>query len=39
MLDDQEKDGKISFSIQDKCDVENTYDPMKQKKLLKEIGS
>jgi len=39
MLDEQENLGKLSFSIYDTCDVENTYDPMKEKKLLKQIGS
>ncbi len=30
--------GKLSRSLKDTCDVENTYDPMKERKLLKEIG-
>ena len=30
--------GELSKSLRDTCDVENTYDPMKEKKLLKEIN-
>ena len=37
-LDKQVEEGNLLFSLQDTCDVENTYDPMKEKKLLKEIG-
>ena len=37
-LDKQVEAGNLLFSIQDTCDVENTYDPMKEKKLLKDIG-
>ena len=37
-LDKQVEKGNLLFSLQDTCDVENTYDPMKEKKLLKEIG-
>jgi len=31
------QEGKLARSLQDKCNVENNYDPMNQKKLLKNI--
>ena len=38
-IDDEVAAGRLSYSIQDTCDVENTYDPMREKKLLNEINS
>ena len=37
-LDNEEKAGNLAWSLQDTCDVENTYDPMKEKKLLSEFN-
>lgn len=33
------REGKLARSLQDQCNVENSYDPMMQKSLLKKINS
>jgi len=38
-IEENVEKGELLTSIQDTCDVENNYDPMREKKLLNEISS